>query len=169
MRVGWGFDAHRFAATGRVVLGGVTVDESVGVAATSDGDVVAHALIDAILGASALGDIGERYPSDHPRWQGADSMSLLADTVGAVQREGFRVSAVDVTVVAERIRVAPHRDRIRENLAGALDLGIDRVSVKATTTDGMGFAGREEGLGATAVAVLEELPGRPSLPGEKPV
>lgn len=156
MRVGWGADAHRFATSGGVVLGGVVVDESIGVEATSDGDVVAHAVIDAVLGAAAMGDIGERYPSDDPRWQGADSMVMLTDIVGEANARGFWVSAADVTVIAEQVRVAPHRQRIRHALAAALGVEVGRVSVKATTTDGLGFTGRGEGLAAMAVVVVEE-------------
>ncbi|HLA66596.1 MAG TPA: 2-C-methyl-D-erythritol 2,4-cyclodiphosphate synthase [Acidimicrobiia bacterium] len=156
MRVGWGVDAHRFAASGRVVLGGVVVDDTIGVEATSDGDVVAHAVADAMLGAAALGDIGDRYPSDDPRWRDADSMAMVVEIVAELHDRGFAVSAVDITVVAERIRVAPHRSRIRQSMATALGIAIERISVKATTTDGMGFAGRGEGLAAMVVAVLEE-------------
>jgi 2-C-methyl-D-erythritol 2,4-cyclodiphosphate synthase len=156
MRTGWGLDAHRFGPSGSVKLGGVVVDESIGVEATSDGDVVAHALIDAILGAAAMGDIGDRHPSDDPRWIRADSMAMLAGTVADAAAQGFRVTAVDVTVVAERVRVAPHRQAIRAALGAALGVEIGRVSVKATTTDGMGFTGRGEGLAAVAVVVVEE-------------
>jgi 2-C-methyl-D-erythritol 2,4-cyclodiphosphate synthase len=156
MRVGWGMDAHRFSDAGRVLLGGVVVEEAMGVEATSDGDVVAHALVDALLGAAALGDIGGRYPSDEPRWAGADSMAMLAESYDEVRALGMEPSSVDVTVVAEHVRVAPHRDRIRAAIAAVLDLDIERVSVKATTTDGMGFTGRGEGIAAMAVVALEE-------------
>lgn len=155
MRVGWGMDAHRFSRTGRVVLGGVTVDETMGVEATSDGDVVAHALVDAILGAKAGGDIGELYPSGDPMSRDADSMRILAETVADAAREGLIVASVDVTVVAQHVRVSSHRDAIRRRLAAVLGVDVDRVSVKATTTDTMGFTGRGEGLAAMAVAVLE--------------
>jgi 2-C-methyl-D-erythritol 2,4-cyclodiphosphate synthase len=156
MRVGWGFDAHRFGGPGPTLLGGVVVDADRGVEATSDGDVLAHALADALLGAAALGDLGERFPSEDERWSGADSMSLLAEVVGTVVAAGFRVASVDVTVVVERIRVAPHRGAIRNRLAAALGTDAGMVSVKATSTDGLGFVGRDEGLAAVAVAVLEE-------------
>ena len=156
MRVGWGVDAHRFSTPGSVRLGGVVVDESIGVEATSDGDVVAHAVIDAILGAAAMGDIGDRYPSGDPRWKGADSMSMLTETMADLSARDFRVTAVDVTVIAERVRLAPHRERIRANLSTALGIEVGRVSVKATTTDGLGFTGRGEGLAAMAVVVVEE-------------
>jgi len=156
MRVGFGFDAHRFGGDGPTVLGGVVVDPGRGVVATSDGDVLAHAACDALLGAAALGDLGAMFPSADPRWEGADSMSLLATVVDRVHAAGFRVSSVDATIVAERVRVAPHRDAIRRYLAGVLHLAESSISVKATSTDGLGFVGRDEGLAAVVVAVLAE-------------
>lgn len=156
MRVGWGFDAHRFAPSGQVLLAGVVVDTTRGVEATSDGDVAAHAVIDALLGAAALGDLGTHYPSNDPAWEGADSMALLADTVGRLAAAGFCPSSVDVTVISETVRVAPHRQEVRDSLAAALGLDADAVSVKATTTDGMGFLGADEGIAASAVAVVVE-------------
>lgn len=156
MRVGWGFDVHRFGGAGPTLLGGVEVDAGRGVVATSDGDVLAHAICDALLGAAALGDLGALFPSSDPRWEGADSMSLLAEVVGRVHAAGLRVASIDATVVAEQIRVAPYRDPIRRALAGVLRLAEPDVSVKATTTDGLGFVGRDEGLAAVVVAVLLE-------------
>lgn len=155
MRVGFGFDAHRLVGEGRILLGGVVVSEELGVAATSDGDVAAHAVADALLGAAALGDLGTFFPSDDPSSQGADSMAILGEVVQRVGEAGLRPSSLDLTVVAEEIRVAPHRGHIREMLAGALGVDVDRVSVKATTTDGLGWVGRGEGIAASAVAVLE--------------
>lgn len=155
MRVGWGFDAHRFSPGGEVLLGGVVAADDRGIEATSDGDVVAHAVADALLGAAALGDLGELFPSSDPRWEGADSMALLSDVASRVTAMGLSISSVDVTVVSEAIRVSPHREEIRRRLAGAMGVDLDRVSCKATTTDGMGFLGREEGIAAVAVAVLE--------------
>jgi 2-C-methyl-D-erythritol 2,4-cyclodiphosphate synthase len=153
-RVGWGVDAHRFAGSGRVLLGGVEVDDTRGVEATSDGDVVAHALADAILAGAALGDLGSHFPSSDPRWRDADSMDLLRRVVAILSGAGFAVTSVDVTVIAQSVRVAPHRDAIRTALAAALGVAVDAVSVKATTTDGMGFTGRDEGIAAMAVAVV---------------
>lgn len=155
-RVGWGADAHRFTPSGRVLLGGVVVDEARGVEATSDGDVAAHALADALLGAAARGDLGSHFPSDDPAWEGADSMEILRRVVAIVGEAGLTVMSVDVTVIAQRVRVAPHRDAIRASLAGALCVEVETVSVKASTTDGMGFIGRDEGIAAVAVAVLLE-------------
>lgn len=154
MRTGWGYDAHRFAPMGRVVLAGVIAATDRGVEATSDGDVVAHAVADALLGAAALGDIGELFPSDDPAWEGADSMALLGEVAGRVKALGLSVASIDVTVVAETIRVAPHRESMRQALADVIGVGLDRVSCKATTTDGLGFIGRDEGIAAVAVAVL---------------
>lgn len=156
MRVGWGFDAHRFAPSGQVLLAGVVVDTTRGVEATSDGDVAAHAVIDALLGAAALGDLGTHYPSNDPAWEGADSMALLADTVGRLAAAGFAPSSVDLTIIVEEVRVAPHRQEVRDSLATALGLDADAVSVKATTTDGMGLLGADEGIAASAVAVVVE-------------
>ena len=154
-RVGWGFDAHRFRPEGRVLLAGVVVDDRRGVDATSDGDVLAHAVADAVLGAAALGALGALCPSGDPAWEGADSMELLAGVVRRVEEAGYRVAAVDATVIAQTVRVAPHRDRLRAALAARLGVDPAAVSVKATTTDGMGFTGADEGLAAAALAVIE--------------
>ena len=154
-RVGWGFDAHRFAHTGAVLLCGVVADDERGVEATSDGDVPAHAVADALLGAAALGDLGAVFPSDDSAWRGADSMRLLAEVNARVAAAGFRPASIDLTVIAQSVRVAPHREAIRTALADCLGIGREAVSVKATTTDGMGFLGADEGLAAVAVAVLE--------------
>lgn len=156
MRVGWGADVHRFGGPGPVLLGGVAVDESRGVEATSDGDVLAHAAADALLGAAALGDLGALFPSSDPRWRGADSMALLAVAVGRVRAAGYRVSSIDATVIAEKVRVSSHREAIRRRLAEVLQVEVERVSVKATSTDGLGFLGHDEGLAAVVVAVLAE-------------
>ncbi|HUG74294.1 MAG TPA: 2-C-methyl-D-erythritol 2,4-cyclodiphosphate synthase [Acidimicrobiia bacterium] len=155
MRVGWGFDAHRFAEGGAVRLGGIVVDDRRGVVATSDGDVLAHAVADALLGAAVLGDLGAMFPSSDAAWADADSMDLLRQVVVAIAEAGYRVDSVDATVVAETVRVAPYRDAIRVALADGLGVDPAAVSVKATTTDGLGFLGRDEGIAAMAVVVLE--------------
>ncbi len=158
VRVGWGYDAHRFGGSPPLVLGGVVVDEDRGVFATSDGDVVAHAVVDAVLGAAGLGDIGEFFPSDDPRWEGADSMKMVRHAAMAAREAGWLVTGCDVTVVAETVRVAPHRNAMRQNLDDRLGvIEPESVSVKATTTDGLGFTGREEGIAVTAVVVLSSL------------
>jgi 2-C-methyl-D-erythritol 2,4-cyclodiphosphate synthase len=157
MRVGWGFDAHRFGDIGTTLLGGVVADAGRGVDATSDGDVIAHAVADALLGAAAMGDLGEFFPSHDSRWQGADSMVILGEVVARVAGAGYRVGSVDVTVIAQTVRVAPIRGQIRRSLAGVLGVAVDAVSVKATTTDGLGFLGHDEGLAAAAVVVLSPV------------
>lgn len=154
MRVGHGIDVHRFSNTGSVVLLGVLVDDVRGVSATSDGDVAAHALTDALLGAAALGDIGEIAPADAPESENADSMAILRDVAAAVRMAGFDIVNVDVTIVAQTIRVAPHRSAMRDVVATTLGIELDEVSVKATTTDGLGFLGNDEGLAAFATAVI---------------
>jgi len=155
MRVGWGFDAHRFSDAGSVLMAGIVADGSRGVDATSDGDVPAHAVADALLGAAALGDLGSLFPSGDPAWEGADSMELLDEVVLRVMAAGYRVASLDLTVIAQTVRIAPHRAAIREALSARLGVEIGAVSVKATTTDGMGFLGADEGLAAVAVAVVE--------------
>ncbi len=158
VRVGWGFDAHPLDMTPPMVLGGVVVSEAHGVVATSDGDVLAHAVTDAVLGASVLSDIGEHFPSADPKWQDADSLLLLGEAARMAAAAGWRVSHVDATVLAEEIRISPHRDAIRSNLAEALGLEVGAVSVKASTTDGLGFIGRGEGVAAVAIVTVTTLP-----------
>lgn len=160
MRVGQGFDAHRFGGDRPLIVGGVKIDGAPGVIATSDGDVVVHALIDAMLGASALGDLGELFPSSEPEWSGASSIDvLLPAALGVLGEAGWSVSSVDCTVIAQSVRISPHRPKMRRVLAGKLELQTDQVSVKATTTDGMGFAGAGEGIAALVVAIIDRPPG----------
>jgi 2-C-methyl-D-erythritol 2,4-cyclodiphosphate synthase len=154
MRVGHGFDAHRLGGDPPLVLGGVVVDEGHGLVATSDGDVAIHALTDALLGAAALGDLGTHFPSSDPRWEGSSSLDLLARAVELLRERGLGVVNVDVTIIAQSIRVAPHREAMRSAIAGVLGVGEDAVSVKATTTDGLGFLGRDEGIAALATATV---------------
>lgn len=149
MRVSWGFDAHRFGGDPPVVLAGIAIDSERGIEATSDGDLVAHAVADALLAVAGLGDLGQHFPSSDPQWEGADSMGLLEQVVEMCP--GVEIEFVDVTVIAQSVRVAPHRQAMRDRLAEVLGIGQDRVSVKATTTDGMGSIGADEGLAVTAV------------------
>lgn len=153
-RVGWGFDAHRLDGDPPLKLGGVIVSDALGVSATSDGDILAHAVSDALMGACALGDMGEHFPSDDPAWEDADSMGLLARVVEMAREAGWAPAHVDTTVVAETVRVAPHRRAIEDSLAAALGLGGSQTSVKASTTDGLGFIGRGEGLAVVAVLTV---------------
>jgi 2-C-methyl-D-erythritol 2,4-cyclodiphosphate synthase len=152
-----GLDAHRLGGPPPLVLGGVVVDDGRGVIATSDGDVAAHAVIDALLGVAGLGDLGEHFPSSDPRWHGASSLAMLR-TAGEMAASRVRVVFVDLTIVAETIRVAPYRRRIAEGIAGALGIDPALVSVKATSTDGLGFAGRGEGVAALAIVSAEAAP-----------
>jgi 2-C-methyl-D-erythritol 2,4-cyclodiphosphate synthase len=153
-RSGIGYDAHRFATAARpLVLGGVEIEEAAGLEGHSDADVVTHAVIDSLLGAAGMGDIGEHFPDDDERWKDADSIGLLSQ-VGAVLA-GWRVVNVDVSVLAERPRLTPYKERMAERLAGALGLERSRVNVKATTNEGMGFVGRGEGIAALAIAQIE--------------
>lgn len=156
-RVGWGIDAHTLNDEPPLLLAGVPVSDEVGAEATSDGDVLAHAVIDALLGACVLGDIGDHFPSTDPEMAGADSMEMLRGAVGLAGDAGWTVAHLDATVVGERVRVAPHRDAIRESLASGLGIDVAAVSVKATGTDGLGFIGRGEGIAATAVVTVELL------------
>ncbi|HEU4895220.1 MAG TPA: 2-C-methyl-D-erythritol 2,4-cyclodiphosphate synthase [Acidimicrobiia bacterium] len=156
-RVGWGFDAHRLDGEPPLRLGGVIVSDAVGVSATSDGDVLAHAVTDALLGACALGDLGEHFPSDDPASVGADSMDLLRRAVAMAAEAGWAAAHVDATVVVETIRIAPHRREIVSSLGEALSLSPGAISVKATSTDGLGFVGRGEGLAATALVTAIPL------------
>ena len=154
LRVGLGVDAHAFGEGIPLVLGGVTIESPRGLAGHSDGDVIAHALIDAVLGAAALGDIGTLFPSGDPRWSGASSLDLLARAWADVRSAGWELGNADAVLVGEEPRVAPYRDEMRRRLAGALAVGVEQVTVRATTTDGLGFTGRREGLAAYAVALL---------------
>ena len=156
MRIGHGFDAHRFIRGRDLRLGGVLIPHDEGLAAHSDGDVLIHALCDALLGAGAMGDIGRHFPDTDASLEGVDSRQLLR-RVGAMVREaGLRVSNVDVTVVAERPRLAGFINPMCDNIAADLGVASNRVGIKATTTEGMGFTGREEGIAVHAVALLEE-------------
>jgi len=154
MRIGCGFDAHRFSADRPLVLGGVTVPDSEGLAAHSDGDVVIHALCDALLGAAGLGDIGRHFSDQDQAFAGIDSRILLRRVMGLLQRKGLSVVNADLTVIAQRPRMAPYIDAMVQNLAADLAVAATEVNVKATTTEHMGFTGRGEGIAAQAVVLL---------------
>ena len=155
LRVGIGIDAHAFAAGVPLVLGGVAIDHPRGLAGHSDGDVIAHALIDALLGAAGLGDIGSLFPSSDERWKGADSLDLLARAYGELKEAGWALINADCILVGEEPRIAARRQEMQERLSAALAVEPGRVTVRATTSDGLGFTGRGEGLAAQAVALLE--------------
>ena len=153
-RVGTGFDAHALEDGVPLVLGGVSIDHPRGLAGHSDGDVLAHALTDALLGAAGLEDIGALFPSSDPKLAGVDSLQLLAQAWERIQAHGWELANADVVLVGEEPRLAPHRHEMRRRLAAALAVAPELVAVRATTTDGLGFAGRGEGLAAQAVALL---------------
>ena len=156
VRSGIGYDCHRFAEGRRLVLGGVDVPHGQGLAGHSDADVLTHAIIDALLGAAALGDIGQHFPDADPRYQGSNSIELLRQVVEMVRGRGFTVVNVDATVIIERPALAPARDQMCASLAGALGIDVERVSVKATRGEGMGFVGRGEGAACLAIATVEQ-------------
>jgi 2-C-methyl-D-erythritol 2,4-cyclodiphosphate synthase len=157
MTAGIGYDCHRLVAGRRLILGGVELEHDQGLEGHSDADALTHAVIDALLGACALGDIGEHFPDTDPRYRDADSLQLLRVTVARLREAGFAPRHVDVTVVMECPKLAPARDRMRAKLAAALELDVRHVSVKATRGEGMGFVGRGEGVAALAVATVDEL------------
>jgi len=155
VRTGIGIDSHRFVPDRRLVLGGVEIPYELGLAGHSDADVLAHAIMDALLGAAGLGDIGQHFPDTDAAWKGADSIALLRDVVADLRGRGCTIANVDATVVLERPKLAPHRDAMRARLADALGIAPGAVNVKATTGEGMGFVGRGEGAAAMAVATLD--------------
>ncbi|RLA21585.1 MAG: 2-C-methyl-D-erythritol 2,4-cyclodiphosphate synthase [Gammaproteobacteria bacterium] len=154
MRIGHGFDAHRFKEGGRLVLGGVEIEYDKGMAAHSDGDVVLHALCDALLGAVALGDIGRHFPDSDPAYKGIDSRLLFRDVVGKIAKKGYKIGNADLTIIAQAPRLSPHIEQMRTNIADDLKCVTDVVNVKATTTEKMGFEGRGEGISVHAVVLL---------------
>lgn len=157
IRTGIGFDVHRFAEGRRLVLGGVAIEHERGLAGHSDADALTHAVIDAMLGAAAMGDIGHHFPDDDERFRDADSLGLAREAANRLRAAGYEPENVDATVVLEAPKLAPHRDLMCERVARALGLPPDRVSVKATRGEGMGFVGREEGIAALAVATVRSV------------
>ncbi len=156
-RIGQGFDVHAFAAGDHVMLGGVRIPHTGGIEAHSDGDVALHALCDALLGAAALGDIGVHFPPDDSRWKNADSCELLSGVVDLLGENGWKVGNCDITIVCEQPRVAPHVPGMRRVIASTLEVDESQVSVKATTTEKLGFCGRGEGIAALAIAQIEAI------------
>ena len=156
LRIGHGFDVHAFAEGRRCVLGGVDVPCERGLLGHSDADVLAHALMDALLGALREGDIGKLFPDDDPAYEGADSIALLGRVADLVRERGWRIVDCDCTVAAQAPKLAPYREQMRENMAAAMGVPVDAVGVKATTTERLGFVGRKEGVAAWAVALLDK-------------
>ena len=157
MRIGHGYDVHRLMEGRKLILGGVDIPYEKGLLGHSDADVLLHAISDAILGAIGEGDIGRHFPDTDPRYKGADSLKLLAHVMKLAEDKGFRLGNLDATIVAQRPKLAPHIPLMRQNIAGVLSAEIDRVNVKATTTEELGFAGRGEGIAAYAVALMEKM------------
>ncbi len=153
-RIGQGFDVHAFDASRPLVLGGVHIPDAPGLAGHSDADVLAHAIMDALLGAAGMGDIGELFPDSDPSFRGADSCELLTEVTHRVGQAGFRIGNVDACVIAQRPRLAPYRARMRRRLAEAMRIEDSRVNIKATTTESLGCIGRSEGIAAQAIALL---------------
>jgi len=155
IRIGQGYDVHRFIDEGDVILGGVTIEYDKGLEAHSDGDVVLHALADALLGAAALGDIGKHFPDTDPEFKGADSRVLLRHVYGIVQEKGYKLVNADITIIAQAPKMAPHIVAMCSNIAEDLLVDIDFINVKATTTEKLGFEGRKEGIAVQAVVLIE--------------
>lgn len=155
IRIGSGYDVHAFAPNRLLVLGGVTIPHEMGLAGHSDADAVIHAVVDALLGAASLGDIGQHFPSSDPRWQGQPGSVFLAYTLDLLCQHNWQISNIDATIIAEQPRMGPHIAAMRAHLAEHLRLEIEQVSIKATTTDSLGFTGRCEGIACQAVALIE--------------
>lgn len=156
IRIGQGYDVHRFQDDGDVILGGVTIDYDKGLEAHSDGDVVLHALCDALLGAAALGDIGKHFPDTDPEFKGADSRVLLRHVYSIVQDKGYSLVNADITIIAQAPKMAPHINAMCQNIAQDFVVDIDCINVKATTTEKLGFEGRGEGIAVQAIVLIEK-------------
>ncbi|MGE5529271.1 MAG: 2-C-methyl-D-erythritol 2,4-cyclodiphosphate synthase [Patescibacteria group bacterium] len=167
MRIGLGYDLHPLSPGRKLVIGGVRIPHELGLAGHSDADVLCHAVIDALLGAAGLGDIGGLFPDTDPAYAGADSLELLAETTALVSRHGWRIMNLDATVIAEEPRIAPHAAAIKQNLAAVLHIAPADVGVKGKTNEGLGALGRGEGIAALAVVLLTRVPADESCPGHR--
>lgn len=156
MRVGIGYDVHRLAPERKLILGGVEIEYEKGLLGHSDADVLLHAIMDALLGAAALGDIGRHFPDTDPAYKGASSIRLLTQVRELIRQSGYRIGNIDAVIIAQRPKMKPHIERMRRNIAEALQTEMERISVKATTEEGMGFTGSGEGISSQAVCLLEE-------------
>ena len=154
MRIGHGYDVHRFGPGDKLILGGVSIPYEHSFVAHSDGDVLIHALIDALLGAVALGDIGQHFPDTDAKWKGANSRQLLLAVVAMIRGKGYKLGNADITIVAQQPKMLPHLDKMRLNLSADIGCNIDQINIKATTTEELGFAGRKEGIACHAVVLL---------------
>ncbi len=156
IRVGQGYDVHKFGEGDAIVIGGVSIKHNQGMIAHSDGDVLLHALCDALLGAAAMGDIGRHFPDTDAEYKNADSRGLLKQVVNLIQQSGYAINNVDMTIIAQQPKMSPHIPDMVRNIAGDLGVDIAQVNVKATTTERLGFAGREEGIAAQAIALISD-------------
>lgn len=156
MRVGMGYDVHRLVPDRNLVLGGVKIDYELGLLGHSDADVLLHAVMDALLGAAALGDIGKHFPDTDAAYKGADSIQLLKEVRKQVEQQGYRVANIDATIIAQKPKMSPYIEQMRDNIARALQVDVSQINVKATTEEGLGFTGSGEGISSQAVCLLEE-------------
>ena len=156
MRIGHGYDVHKLVEGRDLILGGVKIEHTLGLLGHSDADVLLHAVSDALLGAAGLGDIGKHFPDTDPQYKGADSLKLLEIVAGRVREAGYRVSNIDVTMIAQKPKLRPHIEKMEENIARAVGVDVSRVNVKATTEEKLGFTGTEQGMACHAVCLLEE-------------
>ena len=156
MRIGHGYDVHKLVPGRKLILGGVDIPHTVGLLGHSDADVLTHALMDALLGAAAMGDIGHLFPDNDPKYKGADSIQLLREVTNRLHAEGWKLGNADITVLAQAPKLAPHISEMREHLADAMQCDVRQVSVKATTEEGLGFTGAKEGIAAHAVVLIEQ-------------
>lgn len=157
MRVGMGYDVHRLVSGRDLVIGGVKIEHEMGLLGHSDADVLLHAVMDALLGAAALGDIGKHFPDTDPAYKGISSIRLLGHVGELIRKAGYQVGNIDATIIAQRPKMRPYIDQMRANIAGALQTDVSRVNVKATTEEGLGFTGEEQGISSQAVCLLEEI------------
>lgn len=157
MRIGHGYDVHRLVEDRKLIMGGVDIPYEKGLLGHSDADVLLHAIADALLGALAMGDIGKHFPDTDPAFKGADSMKLLEHVVGLIEAKGYCVGNLDATIIAQKPKMAPHIQTMRENIARVCGVEVDRINVKATTEEGLGFTGTGEGISAHAVVLLERI------------
>ena len=157
MRIGHGYDVHRLVENRKLILGGVEIAHEKGLLGHSDADVLAHAISDALLGALAKGDIGHLFPDNDPKYEGADSLWLMSQIVPIIESEGYKISNIDSTVIAQAPKLAPHIYKMRENIAKTLGISVNDVSIKATTEEGLGFSGEKLGIAAHAICLLEKI------------
>lgn len=155
MRVGMGYDVHKLVENRDLIIGGVKIPYEKGLLGHSDADVLLHAIMDALLGAAALGDIGKHFPDTDPKYKGADSLALLVEVGKMLKEKKYSVANIDATIIAQAPKMRPHIDNMRQNIAGALEIDIDQVNVKATTEEGLGFTGTGEGISSQAICLLE--------------